>query len=126
MKLIDTALLNRFRRARQCELCLKTLHTGADPHHLWTRAAGRVDLPCNLASLCREDHNKVEAIPLHAWRIRQRVALREGKTFQEIKAIVDRVRRCQVFKVWDVQERGPLPLEVCLGCDEILCGGCKR
>ena len=51
MKLIDEALLDRFRHAERCEWCGKKTPQGCDPAHIFSRGAGRVDIAGNLVSL---------------------------------------------------------------------------
>jgi hypothetical protein len=60
VKLIDEDLLARFRALRRCEWC-GAKAVGIDPHHIHSKGAGRVDIPGNLAGLCRECHNKSHA-----------------------------------------------------------------
>jgi 5-methylcytosine-specific restriction endonuclease McrA len=93
MKLIDGNLLDEFRHKTHCELCWKRSYTGLDPHHLMSKGAGRVDIRCNLASLCRQCHNIVHANPDELARLFAIVARREGMTVQDIKDRVHKIRR---------------------------------
>lgn len=56
MTVTDETMLDRFRFARRCEWCRKTFLGGLDPHHLFSRGCGRIDVAVNLASLCRKCH----------------------------------------------------------------------
>ena len=51
MRLIDDSVLNRFRGAGLCEWCGRPV-SWRDPHHIHSGAAGRVDIPGNIAALC--------------------------------------------------------------------------
>ena len=44
-----------------CEVCGSRLPQGSDPHHIFSKGAGRVDIPENIASLCRLCHNRAHA-----------------------------------------------------------------
>ena len=93
MKHEDEALLQEFRVKCICERCGKRVWTGLDPHHLLSKGAGRVDIRCNLAALCRECHNLVHSNPDELANLFQRVADREGMTVEAIKEEVWRIRR---------------------------------
>lgn len=52
MRIENKRLLREFAKATRCDFCGR--HTqGCDPAHLWSRGAGRLDIRCNLMSLCR-------------------------------------------------------------------------
>lgn len=57
MFVINKVLLAEFMSKLKCEWCKKTFGCGLDPHHLFTRAAGRLDIRTNLVSLCRQCHS---------------------------------------------------------------------
>ena len=99
--IVDEAMLDRFRGPGACELC------GAEfpvrvPHHLFARGVGgggRVDIPENLVSLGPEGQWKCRCHHLiHNGSIPRRcvlavVAIREGKTIEEIENAVYAARR---------------------------------
>lgn len=122
MQVQDEELLNEFRRSRICELCRGEIPGtprevkkkgrivvvgGADPHHLLT---GHYDVRLNLATLCRFCHrlvhNDVKA-KAQIWAV---VAKRDGITTDIIMDTIHAIRRDQQVKIWDVAERGPVPL----------------
>lgn len=86
-------LLQSFREATRCELCGSPTPQGADPHHLMTRGAGRVDIPGNLASLDRCCHMTVHAKDQIASELKQIVAKREGVPWDVIEESVWFFRR---------------------------------
>lgn len=57
MKLVNEDLLDTFRKAPRCEYCLAPNIHGLDPAHIYSRGAGRVDIPENLVALCRRCHS---------------------------------------------------------------------
>lgn len=94
MILADKELLKAVARRSHCELCgARRSSFLLDPAHLMSRGAGRVDIPCNLASLCRWCHNATHADPKAKERLWAVVCRREGMTREEIEAIVFEVRR---------------------------------
>ncbi len=79
MKVIDEAVLDKFRTAHYCEYCQRWCER-TDPHHWKPKGMGsgsRLDIPRNLIALCRECHNKAEDgnIPRHV--ILALIAVRE-------------------------------------------------
>lgn len=59
MKVIDENMLDRFRHATSCSWCSRPTPTGCDPAHYIAKGTDshkRMDLPENLASLCRRCH----------------------------------------------------------------------
>ncbi len=107
MKVIDSQLLKRVKEAVRCEWCHRPTPDGADPHHIHSRGAGRLDIRENLCSLCRwchsSNHNGKE--PTRA-QLLDMVAKREGTTAEAIVEKVHRLRRNTLCKVWDVAENG--------------------
>ena len=57
MKIVCEELLDVFRQATSCGWC-KRGTSGADPHHIFSRGAGRLDIRVNLIPLCRLCHNE--------------------------------------------------------------------
>ncbi len=98
MKIIDEAMLDRFRAASRCEFCGQRTQNGADPAHISARGLGsgkRVDLACNLVSLCRGCHCAQ--------------GFRDGPSLEELWAIAAKregmsVKECKQ-RVWDAQRR---------------------
>ncbi len=93
MKIENGTLLDEFRFAYVCELCGEPAPQGTDPHHLLTRGAGRVDIRCNLASLCRCCHMDVHGNVQIAAELKQIVAKREGVPWSVIEESVWFFRR---------------------------------
>lgn len=54
MKVVNEDLLDRFRAPVPCAWC--RIRVATDPHHIFSRGAGRLDVAINLVSLCRLDH----------------------------------------------------------------------
>lgn len=81
MKIIDDACLAQFRSPGLCLLCGRWF-LELDPHHaFWKRGMGggtRLDLPENLAALCRRCHTTAESNSEAAADVQYRVAQREG------------------------------------------------
>lgn len=92
MKLVDEKLCATFRGLRPCEWCGHTRHCVAS--HVYTRGAGRVDIPENLCSMCAEceahHHNGARPTTKDMETI---VALREGIQAEDIFHEVSRIRR---------------------------------
>lgn len=108
MKIVDEKLLAEFRSKGQCELCLRKCYP-LDPHHLWTRGAGRLDIRCNLISLCRVCHSEVEHKQAKE-RILEIVCRRERAKPEAIWEVVCFVRRWPKHKR-DQISRGAKELE---------------
>jgi hypothetical protein len=89
----DEALLDRFRAAWRCEWCAKPTPSGCDPHHCFSRGAGRVDLACNLIALERDCHNKAGTGQIPGDALLALVAKREGLQPAECRRRVNAVRR---------------------------------
>lgn len=86
MRVVDDALVARFAGKKRCEWCGKVKK--CDPHHVWTRGAGRVDVRTNLVSLCRKDHNAFHAGVIKRAALVAIVAQREGCTPEDAEAVV--------------------------------------
>ncbi len=67
--------------------------TGLDPHHVFSKGAGRVDVAANLIGLCRACHNGVHAGTIKRDRLLTIVAKRERITVEEIQLTVWTLRR---------------------------------
>lgn len=94
MRVPDEDLLDAFRAARRCDLCGLPIYDRAEPHHVYPKGAGsgsRVDIRENIMAVHRNCHASIEAGNVHrevCWLI---VALREGKTPEEVKTLVYRI-----------------------------------
>jgi hypothetical protein len=55
MNVVDEKVLDRFRGPGKCEWC-GHLRKRLDAAHIFTRGAGRLDLPINLVGLCHWCH----------------------------------------------------------------------
>lgn len=93
MVVIDEELLVEFRAARRCELCRRATPNGTDPHHCFSRGAGRIDHAFNLISLCRDCHCRIHGGGLARERLLEIVAAREGTTVEAIREEIWRLRR---------------------------------
>lgn len=71
---------------------------GAHPHHLFTRGAGRLDVPINLMSLCHECHRKFHDGNVDRQTLVEIVAMRELMTADELVDEIYRLRR--MLKKW--------------------------
>ena len=105
LKVINKTLLATFRVAGKCEACGKWCNE-RDPHHVFSKGAGRVDARLNLIALCRLCHNGFHASgkPSRA-ELLVIVGKREGKTPEDIEDFVYRVRRDSRCKIWIVDEK---------------------
>jgi 5-methylcytosine-specific restriction endonuclease McrA len=103
MRIEDEKLLARMKQPGLCEYCGRPCVDGRDPHHLHTKASGRLDIKENLASLCRECHNGFHnsGKPSFA-ELLSIVAEREGMTPEEIVEKVHRLRRTDLCETWVV------------------------
>ena len=102
MKVIHRALLDKFRLMTVCAFCGRRV-IECDPSHIYSRGAGRVDIPENIVNLCRVCHNDSHAgyEPTRA-QLLAIAAKREGTTPEEITAKVHRIRADDRCKVWVV------------------------
>lgn len=92
MKVVDEALLDRFRLARRCEWCGRPT-PGCDPAHIHSRGAGRVDIAANLLALCRECHNRSHTGKIHRLLMLVVAGHREAVLVSDIEEEVWRLRR---------------------------------
>lgn len=107
MKVIDPVLLAEFAKPGRCEFCGRSCPSGRDPAHIFSRGAGRVDIACNLVSLCRHCHSMSHGGEVPTRRDLMCIAaMREGIPVQEVEDTVMRLRREKKYKVWNVSERG--------------------
>jgi hypothetical protein len=112
MKVIDPVLLAEFAKPGRCEFCGRSCPSGRDPAHIFSRGAGRVDIACNLVSLCRHCHSMSHAGEVPTRRDLMCIAaMREKMTPEAIRDRVWRLRADRSHKVWNVYVRG--------GVDEI-------
>ena len=88
MKIVDKKLLDGFREAWRCEWCDKPTPSGCDPHHIYSRGAGRLDVRINLIALCREDHQAVHAGKISREDLLAIVARREGCLPEDITTAI--------------------------------------
>lgn len=106
MKVVDEKLLAEFRESPRCEWCNKA--KPVEPHHIFSRGAGRLDIRWNLVALCRWCHssahsaNSVNNARPKLQDLLELVARREGIKPEEIKPRVDRLRRQDKFDHWEV------------------------
>lgn len=95
MIVVDLILLDRFRSAPRCEHCHRQTPAGCHPAHISARGRGkRVDIACNLVSLCPACHHRQHASNRNPslddlWRI---AAAREGLTVEDC---IEKVRIIQ-------------------------------
>lgn len=104
MRIINKPLLRRFAEVYRCEYCgCRT--PGADPAHIFGRGAGRVDIPANIVSLCRQCHTSSHAGGYPTFDDLLLIAAkREGVTPEWIVDEVYRIRRDRSCKVLEVAE----------------------
>jgi hypothetical protein len=93
VKVIDPKLLKSVR-LRPCEVEGCEHPTPAESHHVYTRGAGQIDLPCNLIALCHAHHysHHYNGTPSTA-DLLAIVARREGVSVEDIQQTVWRYRR---------------------------------
>ncbi len=100
--IIDKHLLRDMSKPGRCENCNRPCPDGLDPHHLWSKGAGRVDLAPNIVSICRDCHNGFHASGKPSkTELVEIAAAREGMTPEEIEALVMAIRR--------MDKDGPFP-----------------
>lgn len=104
MRVIHESLLARFRLPGRCEACRRPCFDGLDPHHIFGKGAGRVDIASNLIAICRDCHNAFHSCYTKELRMSllQISAAREGTTPEEIEDKVMRLRASKLCKVWNV------------------------
>lgn len=91
MRVVSEKTLDVFRAKRRCELCGLPIYDRAEPHHLYPKgmaSGSRMDIPENLMSLHHNCHVSVESGNVRKEVLWLIVALREGKTVDEVKAVV--------------------------------------
>lgn len=93
MRVVNEDLLASFRQKKRCERCLRGTPSGADPHHLFARGAGRADIACNLMALCRICHDAFHLGKIKRAELLAIVGRREGMTAEQIESEVQRIRR---------------------------------
>lgn len=100
LRIVDDALLQTFREKPRCEYCLRPTPNGCDPAHIFSRGAGRLDIPINLVALCRSPCHTNNHAANSGNRLRPNrddlllvVALREGLRVEDIVDEVHRLRR---------------------------------
>jgi hypothetical protein len=86
-------LLSEFRRKTRCEWCGQNSRTGLDPHHIYTRGAGRLDIRLNLIALCRLCHAEVHAGIVDKYSLVAVVAQREKTDYDTIERLIWHLRR---------------------------------
>jgi 5-methylcytosine-specific restriction endonuclease McrA len=92
MKVVDKKLLRKVSERVICENCGRPGPT--DPHHLFTRGSGRVDVSENLLALCRECHNGFHSCGKPSRNELLAISAKKHKTTPEkIMAKVYRLRR---------------------------------
>lgn len=92
MKLENNAALDFARGPGVCEWC-KRHRADRDPHHIFSKGAGQVDIQSNIASLCRGCHGLVHTGELDDDSILAVVAMREDCLQGDIEALVWLIRR---------------------------------
>ena len=93
MIIIDQELLFEFRCKRKCEKCGKKTDCGLDPHHVFSRGAGRLDIRINLIALDRQCHCLVHSGVIKKRDLIDIVSKREGLTPDELTTEIYRLRR---------------------------------
>lgn len=87
----NDALLATYRTAGPCEYCHKSCRE-REPHHVYTRGAGRLDVPCNLLSLGKAFecgcHREVHDGKIARAAFLSVVARRERVTVEVIERVV--------------------------------------
>ena len=87
MRIVNESILDLFRVPQPCAWC--RIRVATDPHHIFSRGAGRLDVAINLVSLCRQDHrNAHDGHQPTREQLLQIVARREGIS---VETIVDRI-----------------------------------
>lgn len=115
MKIIDKKLLAEVRRCGECGWCKKPLRFAAEPHHLFSRGAGRIDQPWNLIALggpwdC-DCHGEFHRGHIRRYDLLTVVAQREGRSQDEIEEEVWRIRRLPKGSVYEAfAGQRPVPL----------------
>lgn len=92
MKLVDEEALDQFRGPGLCEWCGKKT-SNRDPHHIFSKGAGRVDIKENIIALDRHCHTMVHSGAITRSQMLEIAAKREGTTPEEITNEVYRIRR---------------------------------
>lgn len=98
MRIVDEKTLALFRGPGQCEFCKKVV-SRREPHHIFSRGAGRLDVAINLVSLCAafaggdNCHAAYHNGDIARYDLLAIVAYREGRLQHEIEAEIWRLRR---------------------------------
>lgn len=104
MAIVNEELLAEFRRKPQCEYCHKRTRTGLDPHHIFSRGAGRVDDRYNLIALCRVCHVRFHGGLIRRGDLLAIVARREGVTPESCEQHVYDMRRQRSENIGETDE----------------------
>ncbi len=96
MRHVDEAVLRLYRGPGRCAIC-GTFSPQREAHHVWTRGAGRLDVPINLCSLggawscaC---HQQSQCYTIPRRQVVEAVAYREGLDAEFIARRVPWLRR---------------------------------
>ncbi len=111
MRIIDDDCRRRFKGPGVCEKCNRW-HEARDPHHAFIKkgmgGGSQIDVPENLASLCRVCHSIVEDHEDAAGIVRVTVTLREFPPWQPLKVSPSDIREW-LWAVVRAPKEGPMP-----------------
>ena len=93
MKVVNENALDFFRRAGRCEWCGGYQRNGRDPAHIFSRGAGRLDIPENIIALCRSCHTAAHWGKISRLQLLVVVGQRECLLIEDIEELVYRLRR---------------------------------
>lgn len=92
----DEKLLAAFRSQTRCEHCRRYVREGCHPHHFTARGmggGGRLDVRCNLLSLCWQCHRDVHDGRIPRKELLEIIAHREQLSPEEVMDQLWRLRR---------------------------------
>lgn len=91
MTIVDDALLEQIRQQWLCELCGH--RRKVEPHHVWSRGAGRLDVSGNILALCRPCHQLAHQGLIRRVALQLLVAHRERLSLEELEKHIFELRR---------------------------------
>lgn len=109
MKVVNKALLAEFRTAGACEYCKRPCRA-REPHHLFTRGAGQLDIRINLIALgsafqCTCHRERHDGNILHCDMLAV-VAARENVLQDHITDVIHLLRRLpKKPRPWQIEEQ---------------------
>lgn len=115
MIVADERVLTAARYRCRCEACGRVRPDCYDPHHIFSRGAGRVDIPENVISLCRACHNRAHTGQISRLLLLVVAGHREKLLTDDIEENVWTIRRSKKCR-FSTSEATPSPTTIRSDC----------